>query len=554
MKTAPKMKAEKSSPKLKAATKARRPASKPAPSNGKHPPTTYEHAPIGIVESSPDGKYLRVNEEFCRITGYEKQELLERGIKDITHEDDYPIDIKLHQQLVEGEIPFYRLEKRYIRKDGGIIWVELTRSIIRDGSENPLYTIGVVLDMSERKQVEKVLRESVERLRLATGAARMFTWEWDFQKKFYTVADNFSQVLGFSADLLPKGSLETVQRLTLPEDAQAVLEVVTKAIEGHGDLDSLQCRVVNPENGQVVWLEVNAKIVYDHEGNPERMLGVAQNITESKQAEKRLVLLSEISESVRRLEDPNELLFTISKAVGEHLQVKRCLFNEIDLENDLEIVHRDYCRGVESVAGIHKNSDYSSVTSAEMAVGKTVVNYDSKMDPRTALDYERSYVPHGERAYVTVPLMRENRWVASLWVSDDKPRQWSKEEVSLLETIAERTWIAVEKLRIDTALRASEALYRTIARSIPGGGIYVLDKDMRYLVADGAVTEAFGLSREMLEGRTVSEVFSDEQSARMTERLQRNFAGVNSTSKCNRLFEEYLKRCFEGKTFAWSKV
>ena len=247
--------------------------------------------------------------------------------------------------------------------------------------------------------------------------------------------------------------------------------------------------------------------------------------TTRKQAEKRIVLLSEISELVRRSEDPNELLFAVSEAVGDHLQARRCLFNEIDIENDLEIVHRDYCRGVESVAGVHKISDYSSVTSAEMKAGKTVVNHDSKTDPRTAPDYERSYVANGERAYVTVPLMREHRWVASLWVSDDMPRQWSPEDISLLETIAERTWLAVEKLRINTALRESEALYRSIARSIPGGGIYVVDKDMRYIVADGAVTEAFGLSREMLEGHTVSEVLRGEQSSRMIERLNRNFAG-----------------------------
>ena len=84
-----------------------------------------------------------------------------------------------------------------------------------------------------------------------------------------------------------------------------------------------------------------------------------------------------------------------------------------------------------------------------MKRGNTVVNVDSKIDPRTAADYERSYAPNGERAYVAVPLMREGRWVASLWASDDKPREWSKEEVSLLQTVAERTWTAIEKLRAE---------------------------------------------------------------------------------------------------------
>ena len=84
-----------------------------------------------------------------------------------------------------------------------------------------------------------------------------------------------------------------------------------------------------------------------------------------------------------------------------------------------------------------------------MKAGQIVVNYDSKTDPRTAADYKRSYEATGERSYIAVPLMREGRWVASLWASDDQPRQWSNEEVSLLKMTAERTWTAVEKLRAE---------------------------------------------------------------------------------------------------------
>jgi PAS domain S-box-containing protein len=82
-----------------------------------------------------------------------------------------------------------------------------------------------------------------------------------------------------------------------------------------------------------------------------------------------------------------------------------------------------------------------------------------------------------------------------------------------------------EQKKMEATVRASEALYRAIAGNIPGGGVYVVDKDFRYLVAEGPVTEAFGLSRKMLEGHTVMEVFPDEGGARMEERLQRNFAG-----------------------------
>lgn len=170
---------------------------------------------------------------------------------------------------------------------------------------------------------------------------------------------------------------------------------------------------------------------------------------ERRQAEKRLDVLFRVSELVRTLRDPYELSYAVAETVGIELDLRRCLFNETDVERDLEIVHRDYCDRAESVAGVHQISDYSNVTSSAMMRGEAVINCDAKIDPRTAADYNRSYAPTGERAYVAVPLMRDGRWVASLWASDDEPREWTKEEVSLLRSVAERTWTAIEKLRAE---------------------------------------------------------------------------------------------------------
>jgi signal transduction histidine kinase/ActR/RegA family two-component response regulator len=169
-----------------------------------------------------------------------------------------------------------------------------------------------------------------------------------------------------------------------------------------------------------------------------------------RRAENRLDVLFRVSELIRTLHDPDELSYAVAEQVGIHLDARRCLFNETDVERDLEIVHRDYCDGVPSVAGEHRISDYSSITSGEMQRGLTVVNNDSKTDPRTAADYDRSYAATGERAYVAMPLLREGRWVASLWASVDKPRVWTREEVALVQAVAERTWTAIEKLRAET--------------------------------------------------------------------------------------------------------
>lgn len=204
------------------------------------------------------------------------------------------------------------------------------------------------------------------------------------------------------------------------------------------------------EDGRQIWTRIASVPFRDQADEVAGAIVVVQDIDEQRRAEHRLDVLVRVSDLIRTLHDPDELSYAVARTVGIHLNVRRCLFNETDVDRDLEIVHRDYYDGAESVAGEHRLSEYSSVTSAEMQRGKTVVNFDSKVDPRTAVDYQRSYEATGERAYVAVPLMREGRWVASLWVSDDKPRQWSKEEVSLLQTVAERTWTAIQKLRAET--------------------------------------------------------------------------------------------------------
>jgi PAS domain S-box-containing protein len=125
---------------------------------------TYERAPIGISECSAQGKYIRANEEFCRLLGYTKDEIAQRDIKDVTHKEDWPGESKLYGQLVAGEIPFYRIEKRFVRKNRAIIWAEMLWSIVRDSKEGSLYAIGTVRDITQAKKAEAALQKSKELL------------------------------------------------------------------------------------------------------------------------------------------------------------------------------------------------------------------------------------------------------------------------------------------------------------------------------------------------------------------------------------------------------
>jgi len=259
---------------------------------------------------------------------------------------------------------------------------------------------------------------------------------------------------------------------------------------------------------------------------------MVQEVNGREQAELTQKFLFEIAEKIRRAENPEDLLFTVAQAVGEHLQVRRCLFNEIDLERDRETVHRDYRRGVESVAGVHKISNYSPVTSADMQAGHTVVNRDSQTDARTAEFYEQTYAPVGERAYIAVPLLRENHWVASLWVSDNEPRNWSDTEISLLETVGERAWLAVEKLRNETALRESEESYRILAETA-SDAIIRIDQNSTIEFVNTATERIFGYAPKEMVGQSLTMLMPEE----MRQKHRAGFGRYLTTGKRNLRWE-----------------
>ena len=128
----------------------------------------YKYAPIGIVECSLDGRYINVNEEFCRLTGYKREDLLRLDIYDLKLPADLERETDAYKELISGRLPFYNIEQRYVRKNGANIWVGITRSLVRDNDGEPLYTIGVVLDITHRKAVQEILRKSEDALQQKT--------------------------------------------------------------------------------------------------------------------------------------------------------------------------------------------------------------------------------------------------------------------------------------------------------------------------------------------------------------------------------------------------
>ena len=140
--------------------------------------TAFEHASIGMALVSPDGHWLKVNRALCDLIGYTKEEFHERTFQDITHPEDLETDLAQVGQILAGEIPSYEMEKRYFHKDGRVVWVLLSASLVRDAQGKPLHFISQIQNITERKESEAKLnamhRELLEASRRA-GMAEVAT-------------------------------------------------------------------------------------------------------------------------------------------------------------------------------------------------------------------------------------------------------------------------------------------------------------------------------------------------------------------------------------------
>lgn len=185
----------------------------------------FEHAPIGIALVSPDYRLSQVNTAFCNMLGYSAEELQQRTFVDITHADDIALDVEQAKRLFSGEIPSYQMVKRYLRKDGEILWIQLTGTIIRDAHGAPLCGVGMVENITERVEAERerLAHESRQRDALV-------------REVHHRIKNNLQGVIG----LLRQHVTETPSLGNAVEDAVAQINTIALV---HG----LQSRIIDSE-------------------------------------------------------------------------------------------------------------------------------------------------------------------------------------------------------------------------------------------------------------------------------------------------------------------
>ncbi len=250
--------------------------------------STFEQAAVGIAHVELDGRFMRVNLKLCDMLGYTRDELLAMTVVDITHADERGIDSQRRARMIAGQLATYSVERRCLRKDGTVIWVERTVSLVRDAAGAPVYYIRVMNDITERKRAESALRVSEETLRATFGQAGVGIIITSPTDRYLQVNDKYCDMLGYTREELLKMSNTDVLH---PEHLEDVHANRRKLACGELQNVSNERRLVR-KDGSLLWVHQSTTLARDLSGGPTHFITVAADISERKRAEEQLTHLA----------------------------------------------------------------------------------------------------------------------------------------------------------------------------------------------------------------------------------------------------------------------
>ena len=257
---------------------------------------TYEQAAIGIAHLTLAGEWISVNERYCQITGYSRLEILGMQVEDLTHPDDAAASADFMRRIREGELPEYVMEKRYIRKDGSTVWVNLSVSIVRSETNDPLYLVGFVQDITERRDAQLDASKSLSLLQATLESTADGILVVNLEGKIISFNQKLAEMWEIPAEVFACGDDQraigtALSKLANPDDFVAKV----KDLYGHPEMSSYDV------------LELKDGRIFERYSQAQRIDGVAvgrvwsfRDVTERKRAEEQASAL--IREQAARAE------------------------------------------------------------------------------------------------------------------------------------------------------------------------------------------------------------------------------------------------------------
>ncbi len=415
----------------------------------------------GIAEVDLTGRFLTVNDRLCEIVGYAPEELLNFRMQEITHADDLPGNVKQFNQLAQDGAAF-DIEKRYLRKDGSIVWVQNYVSVIRDVSGKPQSIVAVINDITTRKRAEENLKHQKTLLESLTESVLDGIIIISPEGKILHFNRHFLDIWNFPAEIIESKSDERA------------LEWAANQTVNPAEFLARVNKVYEQPDGEVrEELLMNDGRVYERFGAPilsgDVRLGwvwTFRDITESKRAETNLALLAEISQDLARLNGVDEIMQTVCAKIGAYLDLSACAFVEIyEAANEAIINHAWNREDAPKLIGIYRLEDFLTDEFQTAARdGEMFIVRDTATDSRT--DAAR-YATLKIKSFLSVPMVQRGDWRFLFIVNHSAPHDWRADEIELIRELTTRIWTRLERARAEDVLRESEEQLHALVDSIP---------------------------------------------------------------------------------------
>ncbi len=414
-----------------------------------------EQDAAGIVEVDLNGRFLRLNQRFCEITCYTRAELLGRRFQDITHAEDLPQCVQQLETLKANGKAFAH-EKRFIRKDGSVVWAYVSVSRLKSiGGADPTY-LGMFIDVSQRRRAEADAKANDERYHALFNSidAGFCVIELVFdeaQKPADYIVIEYNQAFEGNTGL--RDAKGRRMRELVPAHEQHWFDTYGRiALTGEPIRFEQEARALNR------WYSVYAfRIGVPHQ---RHVAVLFEDITGRNIAEQRRTFLANLAEQLASLRPEQMIARTAVEAAGRVLDVDCCFFVEFAGSGSRVVVSEAFVRDGTTPRRLDGQPGLGSIDwKNTFAVGNLVVE-DIRRHPSTKANVSE-FEACGIRAILVQPLPGDGPRTVGLVVSSSTPRKWSVDDAKLIEDVVSRVWPIIERARTEATLAEERAALET---------------------------------------------------------------------------------------------
>ena len=451
-----------------------------------------DQAAAGIARVGLDGAVVTANTRFAELLGYSPEDVVGITTRKVSHPDDIQATLDLLASVLSGDSEGGQLEKRYIRPDGSVVWALTSLRALRDEDGNHSGYIAVLVDITDAKGAEAALRESEARFRLMADTAPSPVWLTNAEGEVEFVNAALVEFYGKPGETF----MGHAWKASIHSDDIADVNATQAEARARFLPYGFECRFMR-HDGVWRWMRVSVNPRFDGAGVFQGYVGLSFDVTAQREAldalaqqERRQRFLLELSDGVRDLNDPDDVIDHAQSVLGRVLSVSRVGYGELDMDAGLYHLRRDWTEAVPSIVGTSRIEDFGVALAETLVAGTTIVVDDVAVDPRTSAN-AKGYDSVQIGAYIVVPLFRSGQLRAFINVHSARPRVWTSGEIKLVEEVADRAWSEVERTRAQAEVLESEARFRDIADTAPVL-IWVTQQDRTRAFVNQAYVEYYG--------------------------------------------------------------